>query len=258
MIFMTMQDQPHIEDCDLIRLLDSECEEAEERVLQHHLDSCRECRRRGDYLARLSEGFSMALLDLDEHFSAEAQLPHRPSVAQTAAKHRAVRPWRSRRSLRLLAAIGALVLVIVSAGPAYGWVAARWEMFKSLVAGPQPVEVGSQVSPPIVTFVPAGTEFRIDFVQAQAEGILSIVADTTRSASARIIGGDGSDEIVVLRSGLRVLNRPESSASYQLRLPSLLKVVEVRVGGAVVARYNIAEARGRVTWEIDLVKPLGR
>ncbi len=258
MIFMTMQDQPHIEDCDLIRLLDGECEDAEQRVLQNHLNGCVQCRRRGDDLARLSEQFSALLLDLDEPLAAQARLTQRPPVAPKAEKYGAVQAWLSRRSLRWVATIVAVVFVIVSAGPAYGWVAARWEMLKSLVAGPQPAELGSQVSPPIVTFVPAGTEFRIDFARTQSEGTVSIVADTTSSASARIMGGDGRDEIVVLRSGLRVLNRPESSASYRLRLPRLLKVVEVRVGGAVVARYNIAEARGIVTWEIDLVKPLGR
>ncbi|MFQ5705489.1 MAG: hypothetical protein ACE5HT_15905 [Gemmatimonadales bacterium] len=258
MILMTMQDGQHIDDSDLIRLLDGECEDAEERVLQNHLNGCVQCHRRSDDLARLSERFSVLLLDLDEPLAVQAESPQRSHVVQTTKQDGVVRPWHSRRSLRLLAAVAALVVVIVSVGPAYAWVAPRWQMFRSLIAGAQPAETGIQVSPPVVSFVPAGAEFRIDFARTQAEGTVSIVADSTASASASILGGDGRDELVVLRSGLRVLNRPESSASYHLRLPRALKVVEVRVGGVVVARYSIAEARGRVTWEIDLVKPLGR
>ena len=52
MILMTTQDE-HIEDGDLMRLLDTECSDEEDRMFRIHLAACRNCRQRHDRIARL-------------------------------------------------------------------------------------------------------------------------------------------------------------------------------------------------------------
>ena len=84
-----------------------------------------------------------------------------------------------------------------------------------------------------------------------------MVVDTGTAASARVLGGDGLDELIVLQAGLRVRNRTASTASYELRLPPFLKDIEVRVAGRTVAAFSTAGMTGAARWEVALSNPGG-
>lgn len=251
MILLMIQDDQqvdgrHLEDGELIRLLDGECDSAEERRFRPHLEACSVCQRNADTLRRLSQQFSTAVVELEE--------PTPPARAKPP--WRAMRP-RLRRSLLSGAGVLAVVASLFAVTPVRAWMAERWEAIRTLILGSEADDQQGQQASSVVSFVPTGASFLIDFTGTQSRGTLSLTVDSVASASARIVGGGGNDEIVVLREGLRIRNSAESSASYELRLPRYLESVEVRVAGEVVVRYDLTVMTRPARWQVDLAKPWG-
>ena len=123
-------------------------------------------------------------------------------------------PWHKRRAVRVAAVVAAVLGLTLTTAPARALVAAGWQAVRTLVVGAPTAAPEVQQATSLVSFVPQGEEFLIDFLQAQSRGTLSVVVDTMNSASARVMGGDGLDELIVLQAGIRVRNRTASSASY--------------------------------------------
>ncbi len=251
MIFIVTEDARHVEDGDLIRLHDRECDPAEERLIRNHLAGCAACRNNAKELAHLAQGFSSALRELEE----PEPLPiRRYRAARRSAPGGLVgRVKSSRRSARVVTAVVAVLAVTLTVTPARAWVLGRLAALKSLVVA-VPVEQPSQVQQPtsLVSFVPTSGEFLIDITRTQLGGTLSIVVDTVTAASARILGGAGNEEMMVLQAGFRIRRNASSRASYEFRLPRSLELVEVRVAGKTVVRYDVTEMAERGRWEIDL------
>ena len=63
-------------------------------------------------------------------------------------------------------------------------------------------------------------------------------------------GGAGNDELVVFGDGIRVVNSAESTADYVVTLATTIVLVEVRVGGVVVARHR--PDTGGARWNFSL------
>ena len=70
--------------------------------------------------------------------------------------------------------------------------------------------------------------------------------------SAAMQGGVGNDELVVFGDGIRVVNSAESTADYVVTLATTIVLVEVRVGGAVVARHR--PDTGGARWRFSLAQ----
>lgn len=249
MILLTIQEEQHLDDGDLIRLLDGEGGVEEERVLRRHLSACSECKNGQNTLARLSERFSTALFGLEDATPSHP-IPS-PGSSRTRGKLTSPGTWGSHRSLRL-AAISVLILgAVIAVTPARAWVVVGFEALKSLISNAPPVGEPAQDPRSVVSFVPVGEEFSIEFEETQSGGTLSIVLDTASSAAARIIVSHVNDELVVLRAGLRIRNTATSSASYEVWLPASCERLLVRIGGRVVARHNLKQST-RTHWKIDL------
>ena len=246
MILITVQDQ-HIDGGDLIRLLDSECEGEEERLLRQHVATCTECKQRYDQRARLSERFSLALMDLEELVTVRPV--ERSEQTEPSAKPSRLRLWWSRKTVRVLAITTVILALGAAVTPARAWVIAGFEALKSLISSEPGLAPLEQQDAPVVHFTLFGEEFLIEFTEAQSSGTLQLVVDTVSSATTRILGDRRQDELSVLRSGLRVTNTTESLASYEVTLPNTCKLLEVRIAGRVVARYEVT---GQARWEIDL------
>lgn len=245
MILIT-QDQ-HIGGGDLIRLLDSECAGEEERLLRQHVATCPPCKRRYDQRARLSERFSLVLMELDESVTVRPVERREPPTAST--KTSLLRVWWSRRAVRV-AAIGTAILMLgAAATPARAWIVAGLETLRALIGNEPPATEPIQQDAPVVHFTLFGDEFLIEFAEAQSSGSLQLVVDTVSSATTRILGDRRRDELSVLRSGLRITNTRESLASYEVTLPQTCKLLEVRIAGRVVGRYEVT---GPTRWVIDL------
>ena len=253
MILRLTEDDRHVDDGDLMRLHDGECDPADERLIRSHLAGCSTCRDNAEELAQLARGFSGALSELEEPVPRYRREPG-GSFGQTVGRF-----GQSRRSVRVVTAVVAVLAVTLTVTPARAWVLGRLAALKSLIVT-VPVEPPPQVqqSTSLVSFVPTSGEFLIDITRTQPGGTLSIVVDTVTAASARILGGAGNEEIMVLQTGFRIRRNASSRASYEFRLPRSLKLVEVRVAGKTVVRYDVTEMAERGRWEIDLTRSEGR
>ncbi len=256
MILKVTEDDRHVDDGDLMRLNHGECDPADERLIRSHLAGCAACRNNAEELAQLARGFSGALSELEEPVPAPVpryRREPRRSFGQTVGRF-----GQSRRSARVVTAVVAVLAVTLTVTPARAWVLGRLAALKSLVVA-VPVEQQPQLQQPtsFVSFVPTSGEFLIDVTRTQPGGTLSIVVDTVTAASARILGG-GNEEVMVLQAGFRIRRNASSRASYEFRLPRSLELVEVRVAGKTVVRYDVTEMAQRGRWEIDLTEVEGR
>jgi hypothetical protein len=95
----------------------------------------------------------------------------------------------------------------------------------------------------------------LQVIQVQAEGTLYLTVAPTASASAGVIGGSGSEEIVVLPNGFQIRNAATSTASYEVRLPNNLEALEVRIGNRAAQRIDLTAGTDSISREIDLSGP---
>ena len=256
--------RPHIDDGDLIRLFDGECSSEEAEQIRTHVESCPECQENSDTLKNASERFSSLLAELE--VSAPRDVV-RGSDAGKASVQRETRQFRfvSSRVLRAAAVLAAMVLVF-AATPARAWLVQGWEALKSLVTAETnelPVETAvPEIAGPeassVIRFTPRGAAFRLEFVDRPADGTLVLQFDSATTASASIIGGDGADGMILLPDGLRVRNTASSFASYEVRLPLSLSVVEVFIAGRVELRLDVQSLTGPLMRELDLGGEQGR
>jgi len=209
-----------------------------------------------DGLRRLSRQFSAALELADDLRASDETLS--PEVVGTISPSSERTRWTRWRVTRAAAAI-ALIAAALTASPARAWLAQRWQELKSMVVGApveQPEIAPTAVQPgeprSVITFTPAGPQFRLWVAHTQPGGTLYLTVDATASASAGIVGGDGSEEIVVLSDGFQIRNAATSTASYQLRLPNHLETIEVRIGDNPALTLDLTTLLGPFRREIDL------
>jgi hypothetical protein len=152
------------------------------------------------------------------------------------------------RVLRAAAVLAAVVLVF-SATPARAWLVHGWEALKSLVT----VDTGAvPAASSVISFTPRGPTFRLEFMQRPASGTLVLLFDSAATASVGLVGGDGTDGIVLLPGGLRVHNSPSSFGGYQLQLPLSLSSVHVYMAGSVELVIDVKSAPGPFRRVLDL------
>ena len=246
MILITTQDE-HVEDGDLMRLLDTECSDEEDRMLRMHLAACADCKRRHDRIARLSHRFAALLFELEEPAPRKITPVHESRKATTQP---AVKPWWSRRVLRVAAVVVLILAGAAAVTPVRAWVI---DAFRSLLGADKTAPVQQQTPGSLVSFVPSGGEFLVEFLETQTVGVLRVYVDTTEAASARMIGTTAGEGFLVQSAGLTIRNTSESSVSYELRLPRTCQSFEVRIAGAVVWRYEVRSQAGlQGPWEVDL------
>lgn len=222
----------HVEDGALVRYLDGEAAAEERTILAAHLEDCGACAARLTALSRAAEALTTALRATDEPASRARPHPR----------------WRLR------AAAAVLVLLAVGGGvrPVRAWILDRAEALWGAVTG-----AGPDAAPPVaapgaarssVAFVPAGGELTLEVTSVQNEGVLQIETVAGDTAVAVVRNGTSMEDLVVLPTALRIVNRPASTASYVIRVPARLARVVVHVGDTPEWVYR----PGTATREIDL------
>jgi hypothetical protein len=83
-----------------------------------------------------------------------------------------------------------------------------------------------------VRFVPTATVFTIELAAHQDGGVLTIEVSADSMAAATVRPGTRGEELIVLPAGLRIANRPDGKASYDVRLPRSVAEVRLRIAGA--------------------------
>jgi hypothetical protein len=252
MILSTNLDDQHFEDGDVIKLRDGECSGAEERMLRAHLEVCSTCRENADRIETLADGFVAAVKAIRHPTSVELPELHPKRETSRRGPLAVTAPWHTRRGVRVAAVLALVTALALTTAPARALVGAGWQAIKTLFVGTPTPENQAQQTTALVSFAPRGEEFLVDFVHTQALGTLTVRIDTSASASARVLGGDGQDEMIVLQAGLRIMNTTASTASYELRLPPFLRDVEVRVASRTVATFSTVGMTGGARWEVDL------
>ncbi len=249
--------EPHIDEGDLIRLLDGECSSEESQRFGAHIDACPECRSNAESLRKASELFSNSLLELD------SDAPATPKRELTFGKRiKRDRAWLSVVSPRVLRAAAALALMVLvfTATPARAWLVQGWRSLKSLVVSDpvyQPEASDVPEDPPldmssVLRFTPRGAEFRLEFTEYQTRGLLTLLIDSTTYASAGTIGQDVGEEMILLPNGLRVRNSSSSLTSYEVNLPLTLSLVEVSVAGNTILRLDVQSQPTPLSRELSL------
>ena len=227
----------HMDDGELIRLLDGECSAEEQARIARHVATCPVCAQRQEGLGGLANGVTAALVRGDE-------------------------PVRSvrvpKRTWRIGAFRAAAVLLVVSVGvaaasapPVRAWLSARWAELRGLV-GSRSTSETAVAGATTVRFVPATSVFTIELAGQQDGGVLTIDLSPDSLASATVIRGRRIEEIVVLPERLRIVNQPGDRASYDVRLPS--NVTEVRVRIADAPERRLIRGALATPWSIDLKK----
>ncbi|HEX9729498.1 MAG TPA: hypothetical protein VGA37_13410 [Gemmatimonadales bacterium] len=228
----------HVEDGTLLRFLDGECHPGEHQAVALHRDACGRCATR---LAQLSR---------------RAQLTRQAIGLWDADMRPALRvsfPWRRAAVVMVMLGIGGAVR------PVRAWIADGARAVWMAVAGT--TTDGDIVPPPdqpavasgLIRFEPAGTTFELTLPERQRAGVLRIEIAARPDAEAEVVGGSGAEDLMVLPTGLRIVSRAQSEASYTVRLP--LQVEVVRVVFRDQPALTLLAAGSTTRWEVDLAQP---
>lgn len=211
---------PHLDDAELMQLLDGE--ETEERArCDEHLAACVRCTSELDRL-RADAGVVRVWLE-------------RAAFEQAAPRHTVSHPrWFAARYdatwLRAAAAIALLaipVAAITTIPPLRAWIfgtddpASGDAAVSATQAAPEPLSSTLRF--------PVGAAFTVQIDAAQNAGTLTIAQG---SDDVAVLDSDASSGAVptVSASALRIRNSAASAASYRLQLPATVTNVIVRIG----------------------------
>ena len=226
-------------DSDIIRYIDRECGPDEAQRIAAHLTHCDPCQERVQLLQRRL-GVLSSLLEEADFVGREGQIR---------------RPRFARRRLRVAATIIVTLGVGFSVTPVRAWVAEAW---RGVVAGPDSAPAVSLLAERpgygIVSFPVEGPTLAIELapVPVPDGGRLHVQRSDRELASARIDGGDGSEELVVLPGVLRIVGPAGSNAEYYLTIPAGVTRLSVQIGDGAPRYFDMRDLRGTSTRIIPL------
>lgn len=225
----------------LVRLMDGECPDTEERRLHQHVRSCDACSDRLERLRARSRGLRTVLQEMDPVVGHRRE-NGRPTISPTLLRAAAV---------VLLLAAG------MSVSPVRGWVVDRiqdvaaWVGLSNRTKVPAPA--GQEADASAVEFTPAGDVLRITFSHPQHEGSVTLVTgDSETTARAEVLGRGARVEMLVLPEGLRIRNARDASSSYRIQVPVGLREVTLRIGDRREVRLgpDDLEDPGTLSWQL--------
>ncbi len=262
---MSMQpaEREHLEDDDIVRIMDEEGTPDELRGAEAHLQACESCRQRASAMGASSAWFSASLPLLDppplddltraralERIRAAKAGAHAASRQGPRKDGRYAGAGGGRRRRLIAAGIGVLLLAGLTVEPLRAWLL---DGLRELAGTPDRTSEVAHLEPPApgrsavsVRFTAAGPLFRIDVAQPQDEGSLTLRRIAAGEASAEVVGGAG-ETLLIMPSGLRVGNEVGSTASYVVELPGDgVRTVEIRVGGRIVDTHSLSSVTGEL------------
>ena len=232
----------HPSEGDLIRYLDEELYELDERRIQVHVRGCASCRARLDALAAATHSAARAIGGMEVAGPSDVVRARALAAARRANAERSTRRAGGTGRQAVAAAI-ALVVIGASVSPVRAWVSTL------LPSAPTPVAAPALVTLPaapaahrssVVAFRPSGALFELHVDAPQAEGTLTVEVRSGARGTAQIVGGD-DETMLVLPSGLHVENSPGSTGSYHVTVPAEVPAVRVIVGGEHVHTLRPSE-----------------
>jgi len=225
----------HADDGALVRYMDGECDTSEQDLVAVHVESCATCTGRLDDLDQRARLVSGALAEWD---------------TGVRVRRRGLPPW-----LRVAAAIVVLLAVAGGVRPVRALIIDGAQAVWAAVVGGSATSEGVDAPAPVlasgsVTFTPSGNSFTLQLTSRQRSGQLTIETSDRATAQAEILGGSAAEDLVVLPTGLRIVNGSEAGASYVIKLPSTLRSIRVGIGEEPPLSLEPGGATSR--WEIDI------
>lgn len=233
----------HLTDGELVRYLDHEVGDLERREVMRHLASCDACASRLQEVGGWSEVVTRHLATLDSDARADELTRARAlSAARTARRTPARSPMRG---LRIAAVAAVLAVVSLTVQPVRAWLVDRWaEISGADVVAPVATAPHSfDQSGSLVSFDPAGEIFTLEIDNAQSIGSLRVERGTASEVTARIVNGD-EENLLVLPSGLRIVNDRTSTADYLITLSPDITLLQVIAGRSPIAIIELDGVEG--------------
>lgn len=254
----------HLDDTDLLALVDAEFTPMERDVRLAHVARCDDCATRLQTLRLRTSNFSRLLADVE--LPEDFVFPRMPEPSRVTP----LTPLAPRRtgwvhSAWARAAVVALMVIVpfATVAPLRAWamdrLGAAWSEVRELFGGddapaaptsapasPTPAPAEEPASGATVFFTPAPGSFVLVVSERQAAGTLTLGRAEDAEGSAEVVGG-ATETPLVSESGIRILNAPASTASYRVLLPPTVTRVRVRIGAAPPVEVTADElAAGRV------------
>lgn len=216
---------PHLDDGELLRLLDGEGSVAERAQLVEHIEACVVCHQRHGVLAAWSRAASEVLSRADA-------APRVFALHENGRGPGTVRRWWPAAAAVVLLVAGTVAV----AAPVRTWMVARWPTLGHLlhVSTPTAAQAPTPAPSPAVgevSFTPDSNVLVVRVATRQVEGSLVLETSSTATASATVRGQGEHEAVVVLPNELRIANTATSRATYRLTLPARLKRVDVVIDG---------------------------
>lgn len=241
--------EPHLEDGELVRLMDGELGAGERSIAEAHVAACGRCRIAHDRIAERTALVSSVLALIDD-----------VRACNDAGAVRSTEFGRASRAGWLkAAAIAAMVVAIGALGSSNvrGWIVERWEAVLASVAGSSEPAADTVSGPPgpaavRARFVPHSEALFVRLENNAAGGVLTVEISEDESQSV-VFMSEAEEGVLVLPTGLVIQNAPGSRADYRLLVPPTVTTVT-----AIVDTDTLAVLRpwseGRGSWSIPLVK----
>lgn len=260
---------PHPNDGYLLAWLDGELEPGEGVGVREHVESCAGCRIRVDSLRGESEGFSRAVLVLDDQVSGLADPGPLPVAAALSAtgKHRLrTTGWSLARAAGLILVATGAAAALVPGSPLRGWLEGIGEAEVPASAAPAVSAPGFE-APEENTAVPAGTAISVEPLAgslsvslrgfARNSNVHVRLTDGPRASvrvegaaeSPRFVTGPGTLEVIGAREGEIWVELPRSARDAIVRVDGEA-AVRVEDGRLVILRPVLDSLRGEVVFRI--------
>lgn len=241
--------EPHLEDGELVRLMDGELGAGERSIAEAHVTACGRCRVAHDRIAERTALVSSALTLIDDV---------RPRSDAATVRSTELRR-ASRAGWLKAAAIVAMVVAIGALGSSTvrGWIVERWETVLASVAGSSEPAANTVSWPPWpavvrARFVPRSEALFVRLESRAAGGVLTVEISEDDSRSVAFMSGAG-EGVLVLPTGLVIQNAPGSRADYRLVVPPTVTTVTAIVDTDTLAVLQ-PRSEGRGSWSIPLVE----
>lgn len=261
-MMLTMLEDIHPPDGELVRLLDGELAAAERTRAEDHVNRCSACRERLHRLERRSTRLTALLQESDWDTPAVspaflAELERKHARAPRMRSRVVERPW-----LRAAAIIAVVLGIGLVASPARAWiadwVAAQWAALtldQQPAASEKPGPAPRQAASTRVQFRIEGDELSVEIATRQAGGAITLRTGEGSLVSAEVIGGGAGADLLVLPDGLRIANTAESTAEYRMVVPAQVRRVRVRIGDGPEIVLTAAELTGGKRLELSRETP---
>lgn len=241
---------PHPDDGHLLAWLDGELEPDEGTGVREHLESCVECRRRVETLRGESEGFSRAVLALDERAGGLADPGPLPVVAALSrAGTRGLRTtgWSLARAAGLVLVAAGAAAALVPGSPVRTWLEGLADGDRASVEAPaesaMDTEAGSEgpavPGPAAISLEPRAGRLVISLQGFGRNSNVHVRLTDAPRASVRVDGTAEAPRFVTGPGTLEVIGATEGEI--WVELPRSVRDAAVEVDGEAAVRIEAGQ-----------------